>query len=89
MTANVQWSWKGLAWVAGASFQHIQFEGYALDTASLRVDRAVGWELAAEIDLSPQNSLRLGYSEVRNVSTVSLYDNTFQSLVVRLRTTWQ
>ncbi|OYU46484.1 MAG: hypothetical protein CFE44_01865 [Burkholderiales bacterium PBB4] len=89
VTANVQWSWKGLVWAAGASFQHIQFEGQALDTALLRVDRAVGWELAAEIDLSPRNSLRLGYSEVRNVSTLSLYDNTFQSLAVRLRTTWR
>lgn len=89
VTANAQWSWKGLAWAAGASFQHIQFDGQALDTTSLRVDRAVGWELAAEIDLSPRNSLRLGYSEIRNVSTLSLYDNRFQSLAVRLRTTWR
>ncbi|MEI8156915.1 MAG: hypothetical protein WCH60_08605 [Burkholderiales bacterium] len=89
LSTSIQWRWQDILWSAGASLQHVQFDGTAFASEPLRVDRATGIDLAAEHKISGRTTVRIEYSEVRNVSSISLYDNSFQQFGVKFRTTWQ
>jgi hypothetical protein len=88
LAASLHWQWQGLNWSAGATLQKAQFAESAFDDEPVRVDRAVGIELSVERELTPQHTLRVEYSEVRNVSTIRLFDNQYQQFAVKLRSTW-
>ena len=89
VSTSIQWRWQNILWSTGASLQQVRFDGTAFVAEPLRMDRAIGIELAAEHELSHRTTVRIEYSEVRNVSSIALYDNSFQQFGVKLRTTWQ
>ncbi len=89
VSTGIQWRWQNIMWSTGASLQQVRFDGTAFDAEPLRVDRAVGIELAAEHELSNRTTVRIEYNEVRSVSSIALYDNSFQQFGIKLRTTWQ
>jgi hypothetical protein len=66
----------------------VEFDATAFAAEPVRVDRAVGIELGAELELSPKHTLRFEYSEVRSASTIGLYDNTYQQITIKMRTAW-
>jgi hypothetical protein len=88
LTASLQWQWRGVNWSAGTSLQKMQFDDTAMATDPLRVDRSMGVDLAAELDISPKHTLRVEYSRVRSVSTIAMYDNEYQQVAVKLNTAW-
>ena len=88
LSTSVQWLWQDITWSTGVSLQQIQFDGSAFADEAQRVDRATGLELSAQHDISSRTTLRFEYSEVRNVSSIALYDNTFQQFAVKLHTAW-
>ncbi len=89
LSTSIQWQWQDILWTTGASLQQVRFDGTAFAAEPLRMDRATGIELAAEHKLSRRTTVRIEYSEVRNVSSIPLYDNSFQQFGVKFRTTWQ
>jgi hypothetical protein len=88
LTASMQWQWERVNWSAGASLQKMRFDDTTLATDPLRVDRSVGLDASAEMDISPRHTLRLEYSRVRSVSTNAMYNNAYQQLAVKINTTW-
>jgi hypothetical protein len=52
------------------------------------VDRAAGVEISAQREISSRTTLRFEYSEVRSVSSLAMYDNTFQQFAIKLHTNW-
>lgn len=88
LTAALQWKWLGVDWSAGTSLQKMRFDDTAVATDPLRIDRSVGIDLSAEIDISPRNTLRVEYSRVRSISTNALYDNAYQQVAIKLQSSW-
>jgi hypothetical protein len=88
LTGSLQWQWQGVNWSAGTSLQKMQFDDVTMAADPLRVDRSVGVDLSAELDITPKHTLRVEYSRVRSVSTNAMYDNAYQQMAVKLNTAW-
>ena len=88
LSTSMQWRWQDITWSAGVNFQRVEFDATAFAAEPVRVDRAVGIELGAELELSPKHTLRFEYSEVRSASTIGLYDNSYQQITIKMRTAW-
>ena len=88
LATALKWDWQGLNLSAGATFQKAKFAESAFAEEPVRIDRALGIELAIERELSPNHTLRVEYNEVRNYSTIRLYDNQYQQFAIKLRSTW-
>jgi hypothetical protein len=88
VSSSVQWRWQDLTLSTGISLQQLRFDDTAFPDEPQRVDRAVGLEISAQHEISSRTTLRVEFSEVRNVSSLALYDNTFQQFAVKLHTTW-
>ena len=88
LSATLQWRWGHWDWSAGTSLQTVQFDASAFAQDAARVDRAISLDLALEHELTPRQALRLEHSAARSVSTQALYDNVYQQVAIKLRTTW-
>lgn len=89
VSASFQWSWCDLHWAAGASLQEVRFDATAFADEPQRVDRAVGIDISAEREISKRTTLSVVYSEIRSLSSLGVYDNTFQQVSVKWRTQWR
>lgn len=88
LSASAEWRMLDLTWSIGVSRQRIQFDDTAFLDDVARVDQSAGLELSVEHELTPKSTLRVEYSSARSTSTQAMYDNAYQQIAVKLRTTW-
>lgn len=88
LSASAEWHMLDLTWSIGVSRQQIQFDDTAFLDGVARVDQSAGLEFSVEHELTPKSTLRVEYSSVRSTSTQAMYDNAYQQIAVKLRTTW-
>jgi hypothetical protein len=86
LSASAQWTWLGAGWSAGGSLRRARFDDTAFDGEPPRDDRTTLFDLSAQWPLSPRQSLRVEFNDVRNASNARLYDNRYRQLAVALRT---
>lgn len=88
LSASTEWRLLDLTWSVGASLQRILFDNTAFTDAVARVDHSAGFEFSMEHELTPRSALRVEYSNVRSTSSIPMYDNAYQQIAVKVRTTW-
>lgn len=88
MSASTEWRMLDLTWSVGASVQSIHFDDSAFSDGIARVDQSAGFECSVEHELTPKSALRLEYSSVRSTSSVAMYDNSYQQIAMKFRTSW-
>ena len=88
VSTSMQWSWGDFNWAAGATWQTTQFDASLFPDEPARIDHSAGVDLSVERALSARQTLRLEYSSVRSESTSPLFDNHFQQVALKLRSSW-
>ena len=88
LTFQIHWSGLGADWTFGRSWRHAVFDDTAFPGEPPREDRTAMLDLAAELPLSADQSLRLEFNETKNTSSTRLYDNLYRQFSVTLRTSF-
>jgi hypothetical protein len=88
VSALIRWTWRGANFSAGRSWRQSMFDDTVFPGEPIREDRTAMLDLAVQMPLSPDRSVRLEFNESRNVSTTPLYNNLYHQLSVTLRSSF-
>lgn len=86
--AAMQWQWLGAKWSLGQAFRRAHFDGVAFEGEVPRQDQTRMLDIGVELPVGPEQTLRLEFNDVRNVSSTRLYANHYQQWLMALRTSW-
>lgn len=86
--ASADRRWQGIVWSAGVMVQHSRFDASLLETLPARRDRLLGVEVAAELELAPQRSLRFELLSLRNRANLVLFENRYRLAALTFVAGW-
>lgn len=88
LSASMQWSWGSTNWSIGANWSTTRFDASVFPDTPERVDQSSGVDVAVERALTARQTVLLEYSSVRNHSTIAMFDNHYQQVALKLRSSW-
>jgi hypothetical protein len=82
---SFQWTLLGMNWTAGMALRNASYDDSPFPEAAARKDRTGMFDLSAEWSLRGNQSIRLELNEVRNASSIPVYDNRFRQVAIVFR----